>query len=82
MQNRIDDDVQHKTVADNFQKQKVDDINQHEKKIFRIGVHLRYVDGETLEFIPATGVGKGHSIEEASNNAIKKAVSKLVNRLD
>ncbi|MCK5708579.1 MAG: hypothetical protein KAI43_13100 [Candidatus Aureabacteria bacterium] len=62
--------------------EKVSGLKSSKKEIFRIGVHIRYVDGETLEFVPATGVGKGSSIEEASENAIKKAVSKLVSRLD
>jgi len=49
--------------------------------LYRIGVHLRYVHGETLEYIPATATGKGTTIEEASERAIRKGILKLVKRM-
>jgi hypothetical protein len=50
--------------------------------VYRMGVQIRYVDGETLEFVPATGIGKGASIEEASEQAIRSAVLKLLQRME
>ncbi len=47
----------------------------------RVGIQLRCVDVETLEYIPASGVGRGRDIGEASDQAIKAAVIGLVKRL-
>ena len=62
--------------------EKVSGFKSSKQTIFRIGVHLRYVNGETLEFVPATGLGKGATIEDASADAIEKAVARLMKRLD
>ena len=61
---------------------KVSGLKSSKETLYRLGVHLRYVNGETLEYIPATGIGKGATIEEASELAIKKAVLKLVKRME
>jgi hypothetical protein len=53
-----------------------------EEVVYRLGVQLRYVDGETLEYIPATGRGKGTTISRASERAIRNAVLKLLERMD
>lgn len=47
----------------------------------RVGIQIRCVDVETLEYIPASGVGRGRDIGEASDLAIRSAVLGLVKRL-
>jgi len=48
----------------------------------RMGVQVRCVDAETLEYIPGSGVGKGADVGEASDQAIRKAVDGLIRRLN
>jgi len=48
----------------------------------RVGVQVRCVDVETLEYVPGTGVGTGPDIGEASDQAIRQAVDSLVHRLN
>ena len=47
----------------------------------RMAVQVRLVDVETLEYVPGSGTGYGHSVGEASSNAIRAAVAKLIKRL-
>jgi curli biogenesis system outer membrane secretion channel CsgG len=47
----------------------------------RVGIQIRCVDVETLEYIPASGVGRGRDIGEASDQAIRAAVLGLVKRM-
>lgn len=53
------------------------------KKNFRIrtGVQIRYVDVETLEYIPATGVDYGNDVSESAGKAVNTAISILLRRL-
>lgn len=53
------------------------------KKNFRIrtGVQIRYVDVETLEYIPATGVDYGNDVSESAGKAVNAAISVLLRRL-
>jgi curli biogenesis system outer membrane secretion channel CsgG len=53
------------------------------RKNFRIrtGVQIRYVDVETLEYIPATGVDYGNDVPESAGRAVNTAVSVLLKRL-
>ncbi len=62
--------------------EKIKGLKAKTKTIYRIGVQLRYVNGETLEYIPATAIGKGETIEEASEIAIRKAILKLLERME
>lgn len=48
----------------------------------RMGVQVRCVDVETLEYVPGSGVGKGQDIGDASQKAIESAVVSLVRRLN
>ncbi len=48
----------------------------------RVGIQVRCVDVETLEYVPGTGVGTGRDIGEASDQAIRLAVDSLVRRLN
>jgi curli biogenesis system outer membrane secretion channel CsgG len=57
-------------------------LKSKQQKIYRIGVHIRYVNGQTLEYVPATGIGKGDSIDSASELAIRNAVLKLTERIN
>lgn len=47
----------------------------------RMGVQVRYVDVETLEYIPGTGVGLGSDISSAADKAVLAAIVKMVKRL-
>lgn len=47
----------------------------------RMGVQVRYVDVETLEYIPGTGVGVGSDISSAADKAVLAAIVKMVKRL-
>lgn len=47
----------------------------------RMGVQVRCVDVETLEYVPGSGTGKGGDVGEASDAAIRAAVDGLVRRL-
>ncbi len=47
----------------------------------RMAVQVRFVDVETLEYVPGSGTGYGRSVGEASRNAIRAAVLKLIKRL-
>ncbi len=48
----------------------------------RVGVQIRLVDTTTLEYVPASGVGYGRDVGEASERAIRDAVVNLVRRLE
>ena len=48
----------------------------------RMGVQVRCVDVETLEYIPGSGTGKGHDVGEASDAAIRAAIDGLVRRMN
>lgn len=48
----------------------------------RIGVQVRCVDVETLEYVPGSGTGKGSDLGEAADAAIRLAVEGLVRRLN
>ncbi len=48
----------------------------------RMGVQVRCVDVETLEYVPGSGTGKGSDVGEASDAAIRAAVDGLVRRLN
>jgi len=48
----------------------------------RVGVQIRLIDTTTLEYIPASGVGYGNDVGEASEIAIRDAVINLVQRLN
>ncbi len=50
--------------------------------IYHVTVAIRYVDGETLEYVSATGEGIGPSISRASSNAIDVTVFELNKNLD
>lgn len=50
--------------------------------VYHITVAIRYVDGETLEYVSATGEGTGPSISRASSNATDVAVFELNKKLD
>lgn len=47
----------------------------------RMGVQIRCVDVETLEYVPGSGTGKGSDVGEASDAAIRAAVVGLIKRL-
>ena len=47
----------------------------------RMGVQVRYVDVETLEYIPGTGVGIGTDVSSAADKAVMAAIVKMVKRL-
>lgn len=48
----------------------------------RMGVQVRCVDVETLEYVPGSGTGKGSDVGEASDAAIRAAVDGLIRRLN
>lgn len=48
----------------------------------RMGVQVRCVDVETLEYVPGSGIGKGRDVGEASEAAIRLAVEGLARRLN
>lgn len=48
----------------------------------RMGIQVRCVDVETLEYIPGSGTGKGRDVGEAADEAIRNAVTGLVRRLN
>lgn len=48
----------------------------------RMGVQVRCVDVETLEYVPGSGTGKGKDVGEASDAAIRSAVDGLVRRMN
>lgn len=48
----------------------------------RMGVQVRCVDVETLEYVPGSGTGKGSDVGEAADAAIRAAVDGLVRRLN
>lgn len=48
----------------------------------RMGVQVRCVDVETLEYVPGSGIGKGSDVGEAADAAIRAAVDGLVRRLN
>ena len=48
----------------------------------RMGVQVRCVDVETLEYVPGSGTGKGGDVGEASDAAIRTAVEGMVRRLN
>ena len=48
----------------------------------RMGVQIRIVDVETLEYVPGSGSGKGSDVGEASDSAISRAVNALIRRLN
>lgn len=47
----------------------------------RVAVQVRMVDVETLEYIPGSGTGYGRTVGDASRNAIRGAVKKLIKRM-
>jgi len=47
----------------------------------RMGVQVRCVDVETLEYVPGSGTGRGRDVGEASEAAIREAVAGLIRRL-
>ncbi|MEJ2199406.1 MAG: CsgG/HfaB family protein [Desulfuromonadaceae bacterium] len=47
----------------------------------RMGIQVRCVDVETLEFVPGSGVGRGRDVGEASAAAIREAVAGLIRRM-
>lgn len=47
----------------------------------RMGVQVRCVDVETLEYVPGSGTGRGGDVGEASEAAIREAVTGLIRRL-
>lgn len=48
----------------------------------RMGVQVRCVDVETLEYVPGSGTGKGSDVGEASDAAIRAAIDGLIRRLN
>jgi curli biogenesis system outer membrane secretion channel CsgG len=46
----------------------------------RMGIQIRCVDVETLEYIPASGIGFGADVSSAANQAIQHAVVSLMRR--
>ena len=46
----------------------------------RMGIQIRCVDVETLEYIPASGIGFGTDVSSAANQAIQQAVVSLMRR--
>ena len=48
----------------------------------RVGVQIRLVDAATLEYVPASGVGYGRDVGEASEKAIRDAVASLIRRVE
>lgn len=47
----------------------------------RMGVQVRCVDVETLEYVPGSGTGRGADVGAASEGAIREAVAGLIRRL-
>ena len=47
----------------------------------RMGIQVRMVDVETLEYVPGSGVGHGVDVGTASSKAIHQALVSLTNRL-
>ena len=56
-------------------------LSSSSRMVYRVGVHIRYVNGETLEYVPATGIGRGDTIDKANTAAVRNAVIKLTERL-
>lgn len=48
----------------------------------RMGIQVRCVDVETLEYVPGSGTGRGRDVGEASDAAIRSAVAGLIRRLN
>ncbi|MBN2644716.1 MAG: hypothetical protein JXR59_04505 [Desulfuromonadaceae bacterium] len=48
----------------------------------RMGIQIRYVDVETLEYIPASGTGIGGDISSAAEQALQQASDTLMRRLN
>ncbi len=48
----------------------------------KVGIQVRLVDVETLEYVPASGVGYGLDVGSASERAIRRAVYALIKRLN
>lgn len=48
----------------------------------RMGVQVRCLDVETREYVPGSGIGKGHDAGEAADQAVRLAVEGLVRRLN
>lgn len=48
----------------------------------RMGIQVRCVDVETLEYVPGSGTGRGGDVGEASEAAIREAVAGLIRRLN
>jgi curli biogenesis system outer membrane secretion channel CsgG len=47
----------------------------------RMGIQVRCVDVETLEYVPGSGTGRGADVGEASDAAIHDAVAGLIRRM-
>ena len=61
--------------------EKISGFSAKSDLVTRMGIQVRMVDVETLEYIPGSGVGRGNDSGAASDDAIKKAVSSLVSRM-
>ena len=57
-------------------------IGGRDARIYHITVAIRYVNGETLEYVSAMGEGIGPSISRASQNATDIAAFELNRKLD
>ncbi|WP_320055697.1 CsgG/HfaB family protein [Desulfuromonas thiophila] len=47
----------------------------------RMGIQIRCVDVETLEYIPGSGTGIGHDVSGAADQALQQATASLLRRL-
>jgi curli biogenesis system outer membrane secretion channel CsgG len=61
--------------------EKVSGLSGRKELSTRVGVQVRCVDVETLEYVPGSGTGRGRDIGEASDAAIRSAVLGLIKRL-
>lgn len=48
----------------------------------RMGIQVRYVDVETLEYVPGSGTGIGTDVSSAANLALQQATASLLRRLN
>lgn len=61
--------------------EKISGFTAREKINTRVGVQVRYVDIETLEYIPGSGIGKGPDVGAAAGKAISNAVVSMIRRM-
>lgn len=62
--------------------EKIMGLKAQKGHLVRMGVQVRCVDVETLEYVPGTGSGDGTDDGQAADNAVSEAVDALLERMD